>query len=195
MKRILLILSAAVLFSCGWRNDVLLIAKRVSSDPGVYGFIMKNIEGLPVPLSRYKGKVLLIVNVASRCGLTPQYKDLQALYLKYRAKGLVVLGFPANDFLNQEPGGNRQIRQFCSLNYGVTFPMFGKISVKGKAIHPLYGYLTVKRRNGVLDAPVKWNFQKFLIGRKGRLVAAIGPARTVLDAAVLRLIRRELDKK
>ncbi len=134
-----------------------------------YDFQVKTIDGESKTLSAYKGKTILVVNVASKCGFTPQYEDLQTLYETYRDKGFVILGFPANNFGSQEPGSNAQIKAFCTSNFGVDFPMFEKISVKGDDIHPLYNFLTSKSENGVLDAPVKWNFQKFLIGPDGTL--------------------------
>lgn len=147
----------------------------------VHDFEMVTIDGQKVSLSQYKGKVLVIVNVASKCGLTPQYADLQEFYEKYKGKGVEVLGFPANNFGAQEPGTNSEIKEFCTKNYGVTFPMFAKISVKGDDIHPLYQYLTQKSQNGVLDAPVKWNFQKFIINKEGKVVESIEPTTPVTD--------------
>ena len=141
------------------------------ADEGVYDFTMKTIDGKEQPLSAYRGKTLLVVNVASKCGFTPQYKGLEALYEKYKDRGLAVLGFPANDFGWQEPGTDAEIKQFCSLNYGVTFPMFSKVSVKGKEIHPLYKYLTGTAQP---PGPISWNFNKFLIGPDGRIVARRG---------------------
>ena len=137
----------------------------------MYDFTVTTIDGKEQSLSQYRGKSLLIVNVASRCGFTPQYKGLEALYQKYKDRGLVVLGFPANNFMGQEPGTNEEIKEFCSLNYGVTFPMFAKISVKGADIHPLYKYLTEQS-----EAPnaISWNFNKFLVDRNGRVVAYWG---------------------
>jgi glutathione peroxidase len=160
----------------------------------VHDFTMDNIDGQPVALSAYKGKVLLIVNTASRCGLTPQYKELQAVYEQYEKQGLVVLGFPANNFMGQEPGTNVTIKQFCKDKYAVTFPMFSKISVKGKDMHPLYQYLTDKEQNGKVAAPVTWNFQKFLVDRDGKVVAAIAPKDKVTDAKVVRLIEKTLKR-
>jgi glutathione peroxidase len=145
--------------------------KPVSS---IYDFTANDIDGKPVPLSDYRGRVLLAVNVASRCGFTYQYEGLESLYRKYRERGFVVLGFPSGDFLGQEPGTNEQIKEFCTLNYGVTFPMFGKIGVKGKRIHPLYRYLTAKETNGEFGGRITWNFNKFLIGRDGRTLARFG---------------------
>lgn len=125
---------------------------------------MKSIDGKPAPLAAYKGKVVLAVNVASQCGYTPQYAGLESLYKKYKDKGLVVAGFPANNFGSQEPGTNDEIKTFCDRNYKVTFPMFSKISVKGADQAPLYQYLTQK------GGEVKWNFAKFLIGKDGRVI-------------------------
>jgi len=141
---------------------------------GVHDFVVKSIDGKDVALADYEGKVLLIVNVASKCGFTGQYKGLQELYETYKDKGFVILGFPSNDFLSQEPGTNADIQQFCTLNYGVTFPMFAKISVKGKDAHPLYAYLTSKETHPEFGGAISWNFNKFLIGRDGKIVARFG---------------------
>lgn len=136
----------------------------------LYDFKVKTIEGKDFDLSSLKGKKVLIVNVASKCGLTPQYEELQKLYETYGGKNFVILGFPANNFMNQEPGSNQEIMEFCESKYGVTFQMMDKISVKGKDIHPLYEWLTQKSQNGVLDAEVSWNFQKFMVDENGRLI-------------------------
>ncbi len=136
----------------------------------IYEFIMKNIDGEQVSLSKYKGKVILIVNVASRCGFTKQYEGLQKIYLKYKDRGFVILGFPANNFMGQEPGTDQEIKEFCSLKYNVTFPMFSKISVRGKDIHPLYAFLTGKDTNPDYAGAITWNFNKFLIDRNGNIV-------------------------
>jgi glutathione peroxidase-family protein len=146
----------------------------------VYDFTMETIDGKPLALSSYKGQVLLIINTASKCGFTKQYAGIQQLYEKYKDRGLVVLGFPANNFGGQEPGTNEEIQQFCTTRFNVTFPMFGKISVKGGNTHPLYGWLT-SHPNG---KPVAWNFNKFLIGRDGNLIAHFG-SRTAPEAAEL----------
>jgi glutathione peroxidase len=152
---------------------------QVPMDKTIYQFTMDDISGNPVSLQKYEGKVVLIVNVASACGLTPQYEGIQALYEREKDNGLVVLGFPANNFMGQEPGTNEEIQTFCSVKYGVGFPMFSKISVDGKDMHPLYQFLTEKDKNGVLDANVTWNFQKFLIGPDGRVVASFKPTTKV----------------
>ncbi len=141
----------------------------------IYDFKVKTLEGEEFNFVDLKGKKVMIVNVASKCGLTPQYKDLQKLYDQYKDKGLVIIGFPANNFMKQEPGTHAEIRQFCSENYGVTFPIMEKISVKGDDMHPIYEFLTQKEENGVMDSKVKWNFQKYLINENGILVDVVWP--------------------
>lgn len=141
----------------------------------IYQFTVEDINGKPFALADLKGKKVMIVNTASKCGLTPQYKELEALYQQYKDRDFIIIGFPANNFLGQEPGSNEQIASFCSINYGVTFPMMSKISVKGKNMHLLYQFLTQKSKNGVEDSKVKWNFQKYLIGRDGKLEKVIDP--------------------
>jgi glutathione peroxidase len=145
-------------------------------------------------MKKYKGKVLLIVNVASKCGHTKQYKDLQALYEEYQDDDFAVLGFPANNFNGQEPGSNEEINRFCTGEYGVTFPMFSKISVKGEEIHPLYQYLTNKEKNGRLEAPINWNFQKFLVDRNGKVIRYFLPAERVNDKKIKRAIIKQIKK-
>ena len=140
----------------------------------LHDFTVDDIEGHPVSLDRYKGKVLLVVNTASKCGFTPQYKGLEALYRKYRERGLEVLGFPCNQFGAQEPGSEQEIATFCETNYDVTFPMFAKIDVNGPNAHPLYKYLTQEKR-GLFGGSIKWNFTKFLVDRAGKVVARYAP--------------------
>lgn len=140
----------------------------------IYDFTMKDIDGKELSLSAFRGKVLLVVNVASKCGFTRQYSGLEKLYQAHADKGFVVLGFPANNFMGQEPGTEAEIKSFCTLNYGVTFPMFSKISVKGKDIHPLYAFLTSKETNPDSAGAISWNFNKFLVGRDGRILAHYG---------------------
>ena len=144
--------------------------KQPAKPAGVLGFTMKNIDGKEVPLAGYKGKVMLLVNVASKCGQTPQYTQLEELYRKYQDKGFVILGFPANNFGQQEPGTDEEIKEFCSTKYDVTFDMFSKISVKGDDQHPLYRYLTAEETNSAFAGDVKWNFTKFLVNRDGAVV-------------------------
>jgi glutathione peroxidase len=141
------------------------------AEKSVLDFALKNIDGKETKLSDYRGKVLLLVNVASQCGYTPQYEGLQAVYSKYSAQGLIVLGFPANNFGGQEPGTNEEIKQFCTLKYKVSFPMFAKISVKGADIHPLYQFLTSKETDPEFSGDIKWNFNKFLVDRNGKIIA------------------------
>lgn len=152
-----------------------LQAQNNADNQTIYQFTVEDINGKPFALADLKGKKVMIVNTASKCGLTPQYKELEALYKQYKDKDFIIIGFPANNFLGQEPGSNEQIASFCSINYGVTFPMMSKISVKGKNMHPLYQFLTQKSKNGVEDSKVKWNFQKYLIGRDGKLEKVIAP--------------------
>jgi len=140
-----------------------------------HSFTVQSIEGEKVDLSIYKGKKVLVVNVASKCGLTPQYEALEELYRKYKDQGFVVVGFPANNFMGQEPGSDEEIKQFCTSKYDVTFPMMSKISVKGDDIHPLYKWLTQKSENGTFDAEVQWNFQKFMIDENGKLIGVVSP--------------------
>ncbi len=137
----------------------------------VYDFTLLDIDGKEVKLSEYQGKVLLIVNVASRCGQTSQYEGLQKIYSRYEDKGFVILGIPANNFRNQEPGTNEEIKEFCTMNYGVTFPMFSKISVAGEDIHPLYRYLTSPESNPEFGGEITWNFNKFLVNPSGKIVS------------------------
>lgn len=167
--------------------------KAQNMDHTVYQFTMQDIHGKDVSLEQYKGKVLLIVNVASECGYTPQYADLQAFYEKHKDKGLVILGFPANEFGAQEPGTNEEILTFCSTRFGVDFPMFSKIVVKGDDQHPLYKFLTSKELNGELDAEMKWNFQKFLISREGKVLRVIKPGMSVTDAEATEAIEAALN--
>ncbi len=136
----------------------------------IYDFIVNDIDGKEIKLEQFKGKAMVIVNVASKCGYTPQYEGLQEIYEKYKDEGLVVLGFPANNFRNQEPGSNEEIKQFCRVNYGVTFPMFEKISIKGDDIAPLYKYLTSQETNPEFHGEITWNFNKFVIDRNGNIV-------------------------
>lgn len=156
-----------------------------------YDFAVKTIDGKEFSLSSLKGKKVLVVNVASKCGLTPQYAQLEKLYEKYKDKDFVIIGFPANNFMGQEPGSNEEIAQFCSLNYGVTFPMMAKISVKGKEIAPLYQWLTEKKLNGKEDASVQWNFQKFMIDENGNWVGFASPKESPFSEKIVTWIEKE----
>lgn len=158
-------------------------------------FKMKRLDGKEANLGDYQGKVVLIVNTASKCGLTPQYKQLEALHEEYGAQGLAILGFPANEFGKQEPGTNSEISQFCAKNYGVKFDMFEKVVVKGEGICPLYQYLTSKETNPDHAGEISWNFEKFLIGRDGKVVARFAPRVKPNDEKVVAAIKAELAKK
>jgi len=147
----------------------------VFSQTTFYDFTVKTIDEKDFSFAKLKGKKVMVVNTASKCGLTPQYADLEHLYKEYAGKNFVIIGFPANNFMKQEPGSNSDIREFCTVNYGVTFPMMSKISVKGDDISPLYKWLTKKELNGKMDSEVKWNFQKYLIDENGQLFAVVDP--------------------
>jgi glutathione peroxidase len=168
------------------------IAPVIATDSTIYSFTVKDIDGKEVPLSRYKGKVVLIVNVASKCGFTPQYEGLEKIYLKYKDQGFIILGFPANNFLFQEPGTNEEIKQFCSTKYNVTFPMFAKISVKGSDIAPLYQYLTDKTTNPQFSGSISWNFNKFLVGADGKILNRFGSKDNPEDPGVIQAIESAL---
>lgn len=156
-----------------------------------HNFTMTTLEGEEFDLAQLKGKKILVINTASKCGLTPQYAEMEELYKKYGGDKFIVLGFPANNFLKQEPGTDKEIAEFCAKNYGVTFPMFSKISVKGTDIHPLYSWLTQKELNGMEDAEVKWNFQKFMIDKDGKWVGVIGPRKSPLDEEIINWIENQ----
>ena len=145
------------------------VALNAQNNTSIYQFKVEDLSGNTFDFTSLKGKKIIIVNTASKCGYTPQYEQLEAIYNKYKNKNLVIIGFPANNFMWQEPGTNAEIATFCKSKYGVTFPMMAKISVKGKDMHPIYQFLTQKKLNGVLDSKVEWNFQKYLINEKGQL--------------------------
>lgn len=163
---------------------------QTSPKKSFHDFTVKDISGADYNLASLKGKKVMVVNTASKCGLTPQYEQLQELYEKYSDRGFVIIGFPANNFLSQEPGTNAEIREFCTSRYSVTFPMMEKISVKGNDMHPLYQWLTSKSQNGVMDSEVKWNFQKYLIDGKGNLVKVIPPKDSPLSQDIIDWIKK-----
>ena len=173
MKLAALTCCIALLFSCQNKAQTTMETITNSSEPmtpqSIYQFKVEDLSGNTFDFASLKGKKILIVNTASKCGYTPQYEQLEAVYNKYKNKNLVIIGFPANNFMWQEPGTNAEIATFCKSKYGVTFPMMAKISVKGKDMHPIYQFLTQKKLNGVLDSKVEWNFQKYLINEKGQL--------------------------
>ncbi len=156
----------------------------------IYQFTVKDITGADFALSDLKGKKVMIVNTASKCGLTPQYEQLESLYNTYKNQNFVIIGFPANNFANQEPGTNEEIAEFCQMNYGVSFPMMSKISVKGDDIHPLYAFLTQKEQNGVESSEVSWNFQKYLIDENGHLDKVIDPKTLPTDQRIISWIEQ-----
>ena len=160
----------------------------IAQTTNFHSFKTTTIDGKPLDLASLKGKKVLVVNTASKCGHTPQYKDLESLYKQYGGDKFVIIGFPANNFLWQEPGTNAEIQQFCTMNYGVTFPMMQKISVKGKDMDPIYKWLTTKALNGKMDAPVSWNFQKFLIDEEGNLVDMVPPSTNPTDPKIVNWI-------
>lgn len=201
MKRIVSV--AAASFLC-----LALVASSFAEKPGkkaevkkgdekvapALSFTMDSIDGKPVKLSKYAGKVVLMVNVASRCGLTKQYDELEELHEKYHDKGLAVLGFPANDFGKQEPGSNDEIAEFCKKNHGVEFDMFSKVTVLGDGKCELYQFLTSKEKNGKFGGEINWNFEKFLLNKKGEVVARFAPT-VVPDAPeIIAAIEAELKK-
>jgi glutathione peroxidase len=169
----------------------LIMATSLSAGSGLYNFTLNSIDGKATPLSEYKGKVIMIVNVASKCGYTPQYSALESTYEKYKDKGFVILGFPANNFGAQEPGTNEEIKTFCTRKYNVSFPMYAKISVKGDDQAPLYSYLT-KDANKAVAGDIKWNFTKFLVDRNGNVVQRFEPAVTPDSKEVAEAIENAL---
>jgi len=181
-------LSVMVLMLCVACGSLAAQAKSI------YDFTMKSIDGDQVSLGSYSGKVVLLVNVASKCGFTPQYAGLEALYEKYKDRGLVIVGISANNFMSQEPGTNEEIKKFCSNKYNVTFPMMSKISVKGDDQAPLYGFLTDKASNPQFGGDIKWNFTKFLFDRSGKPVARFEPATKPDSAEVTAAIEAALGK-
>jgi len=172
---------------------ILSFAATLFAGESVYNFTLPSIDGEPTSLSNYKGKVILLVNVASRCGFTPQYSALESIYEKYKDQGFVILGFPANNFGGQEPGTNAEIKNFCSTKYNVSFPMFAKVSVKGTDCTPLYQYLT-QQANPAFTGDIKWNFTKFLVDRNGKVVARfespVKPDSPEVVAAIEKLLKQ-----
>lgn len=194
MRNIILVFIGALVVAVG----IVLVVLRgalaggaqaaTTEAPGtLWSFTPDALEGQPAPLAQWKGQVALVVNTASKCGLTPQYKGLEALYGEFKDRGFVVLGFPSNDFMGQEPGTAQEIRSFCSLNYKVTFPMFAKVKVKGDGKDGLYAWLT----GGGLEEPT-WNFTKYLVGRDGKVIARFGPRTTPEDPELRAAIEKAL---
>lgn len=194
MKNLLVVAcSVMLLFSC--QNQAQTTKTKTSKSNAVmnketiYQYKVEDLSGKTFDFASLKGNKVLIVNTASKCGLTPQYKDLEAVYKEYKDKGLVIVGFPANNFAAQEPGTNEEIATFCQMNYGVTFPMMDKVSVKGDDMAAIYQFLTQKSKNGLQDSQVEWNFQKYLINENGELEKVISPKTLVTDPEVLNWIK------
>ncbi|OXA90977.1 glutathione peroxidase [Flavobacterium hercynium] len=194
MKKIVsLAYGALILFSC--QNQAQTSVKKtnkkqeVMAKETIYQYKVEDLSGNTFDFSTLKGKKVMIVNTASKCGLTPQYKDLEAIYKEYKDKGFVIVGFPANNFASQEPGTNEEIGAFCQQNYGVTFPMMDKVSVKGDDMCEIYKFLTQKSKNGLQDSEVEWNFQKYLINEKGELAKVIKPRTLPTDPEVINWIK------
>lgn len=191
MKKSLLLFLAISLWSCqnqAQKKETITIATSMTKET-IYQFKVQDLAGDEFDFATLKGKRIIIVNTASECGLTPQYEQLQAVYNQYKDQNLVIVGFPANNFGSQEPGSNAQIASFCQKNYGVTFPMMAKISVKGNDMHPVYQFLTQKAKNGLEDSSVQWNFQKYLINSNGELEKVVAPSTLPTDSAIINWIK------
>ncbi len=169
---------------------LLTLAASGFAQKNFHSFKTQTIDGQEFNLASLKGKKVLVVNTASKCGLTPQYKELETLYQKYKDDNFVIIGFPANNFMGQEPGSNEEIAEFCELNYGVSFPMMSKISVKGDDQDPIYAWLTHKSQNGKVDAEISWNFQKFMIDENGEIVDFAGPRESPLSDKIVKWIEK-----
>ena len=193
MNRIAFLVCSAVFLMASQLHAQTSINKskteKVMDKQTIYQFKVEDLSGNVFDFATLKGKKIMIVNTASKCGLTPQYKDLEAVYKEYKDKGFVIVGFPANNFASQEPGSNEEIQTFCQLNYGVTFPMMDKVSVKGDDMCEVYKFLTQKSKNGLQDSEVEWNFQKYLINEKGELVKVIKPKTLVTEPEVINWIK------
>lgn len=182
MKNFLLSISSLFMFACFGGKKVYTVDESTKEKlttmedvKSIYDFKVETISGDTLDLATLKGKKVLIVNTASKCGLTPQFEQLEALYQQYKDQNFVIIGFPSNDFMGQDPGTNEEIAEFCQLNYGVSFPMMAKVVVKGKDKHPLYQYLTEKAHNQIDDFDIEWNFQKFLINGNGTIDKVVSP--------------------
>ena len=184
MKNIIILAISLSLFTINAQQKNTKTMKQET----IYQFTVEDLYGNSFDFAALKGKKIMIVNTASECGLTPQYESLQELYTRFKDKNFVIIGFPANNFGVQEPGSNAQIAKFCKQNYGVSFPMMSKISVKGEDMHPLYTFLTQKAKNGFKDSEVTWNFQKYLIDEQGHVVDVIAPRTLPTDGAIVNWI-------
>ena len=193
IRQLLCILPVIALLSAVSGNEAKKESQKEEKQmKSIYDFKVADIDGNDVNLADYKGKVLLILNVASKCGFTPQYKGLESIYRQYKEKGFEILAFPSNDFMGQEPGTNKEIKSFCQLNYQVSFPLFSKISVKGKDIHPLYKFLTEKSTDPKFAGGITWNFNKFLIDRNGNIINRFGSRAEPQSPEVIKAIEDAL---
>ena len=194
MKNLVFIATfALILFSCQnqaqpKKSETNMSTPSIAKET-IYQFKVEDLSGKSFDFASLKGKKIMIVNTASKCGLTPQYKELEALYKEYADKGFVIVGFPANNFASQEPGTNEEIAQFCQLNYGVSFPMMSKVSVKGSDMCEVYQFLTQQAKNGVEDSDVEWNFQKYLLNENGELEKVISPRTKPLDEEIVNWVK------
>jgi len=193
IRQLLCILPVIALLSAVSGNEAKKESQKEEKQmKSIYDFKVADIDGNDVNLADYKGKVLLILNVASKCGFTPQYKGLENIYRQYKDKGFEILAFPSNDFMGQEPGTNKEIKSFCQLNYQASFPLFSKISVKGKDIHPLYKFLTEKSTDPNFAGGITWNFNKFLIDRNGNIINRFGSRAEPQSPEVIKAIEDAL---
>ena len=194
MKKLIGLLCASLLLSCQNQAQNKTAVETKTTTPmekqNIYQFKVTDISGNEFDMASLKGKKVMIVNTASKCGLTPQYKELEALYKQYKDQNFVIVGFPANNFASQEPGTDKEIASFCQLNYGVSFPMMSKVSVKGTDMCALYQFLTQKAKNGLQDSEVEWNFQKYLINAQGELEKVIQPQVLPSDSSVVEWIKK-----
>jgi glutathione peroxidase len=196
MKKIILLLVVFVFLSCknqaqNQASTAVTSKTETMEKQNIYQFKVQDLEGKEFDFATLKGKKVLVVNTASKCGLTPQYKDLESIYEKYKNQNFVIVGFPANNFMSQEPGTNEEIGAFCQKNYGVTFPMMSKVSVKGNDMCEVYKFLTQKSKNGLQDSDVEWNFQKYLINDKGELDKVVSPRVLPTDNEIVSWIEKK----
>ncbi len=196
MKKLILVFGIVVIASCKNQaqkqvTPATYSKKETMEKQNIHQFKVQDLEGKEFDFATLKGKKILVVNTASKCGLTPQYKDLEAIYKKYKDQNFVIVGFPANNFMSQEPGTNEEIGAFCQKNYGVTFPMMSKVSVKGNDMCEVYKFLTQKSKNGLQDSEVEWNFQKYLINQNGELEKVVSPRVLPTDDEIVGWIEKK----
>lgn len=190
MKKLIFAFLSLFIFACSNQKQAEIENVSNAQKGKIYDYVVKDIDGKNFDFASLKGKKIMIVNTASKCGLTPQYEQLEAIYDKYKDNNFVVIGFPSNNFMGQEPGTNEEIKQFCSANFNVSFPMMSKISVKSDEMAPIYQFLTHKSKNGVSDNQVEWNFQKYLIGTDGTLEKVFYPKTKPNDPEIIQWIEK-----